>query len=143
HRYTFTIADRVGNVSTPVTATAKVDTQAPAISTDAPTALSGAGAQSYDAGSKTLFFRSTATGSFRLNSTSSDAHTAVTNVAYPDLSSVGRWSTSGTDSTWSDGASAPGPRSLTATDSAAHTADDTTTITDDVTAPTGQAIALP
>src|SRR5919197_1196647 len=30
YRYTFTIADNVGNVSSAVTATAKVDTQAPA-----------------------------------------------------------------------------------------------------------------
>ena len=29
YRYVFTIADRVGNVSSPVTATAKVDTDAP------------------------------------------------------------------------------------------------------------------
>jgi hypothetical protein len=142
YRYTFTIADNVGNVSTPVTATAKVDTQAPSVAVDAPTPLSGAGAQSYDATSKTLFFRSTATGSFRLNSTSSDAHTGVTGVAYPDLSGVSGWSTSGTDSSWNSGASSPGSRNITATDSAGNTASDAVTISDDIAAPTGQALTL-
>src|SRR5262249_19985032 len=142
YRYTFTIADNVGNVSSPVTAVAKVDTQAPNISVDAPTALSGTGAQYYDAGSKTLFFRSTASGSFRLNSTTSDAHTAVTGVTYPDLSGVSGWSTSGTDSSWSSGAAAPGARNITATDSAGNTASDTITIANDTAAPNGQSITL-
>src|SRR6185369_5893061 len=39
YRYTFTITDNVGNTSTPVTATAKVDTQAPNLSLNAPTEL--------------------------------------------------------------------------------------------------------
>src|SRR4029078_13478555 len=100
YRYTFTIADRVGNVSAPVTATAKGDTKAPSISVDGPTPLSGAANQHYDSGSQTLFYRSTATGSFRLNSTSSDTHTTVQTVTYPQLSGVFGWSTSASDSTW-------------------------------------------
>jgi hypothetical protein len=142
YRYTFTVADNVGNVSSAVTATAKVDTQAPNISVDAPTELSGGGSQYYNAGSKTLFFRSTSSGSFRLNSSSSDAHTAVTTVTYPDLSGVSGWSTSVTDSSWSSGAAAPGARNVSATDKASNSASDSITVADDTTAPTGQAITL-
>ena len=89
-----------------------------------------------------MFFRSTGAGSFRLNTTSSDAHTAVTGTAYPDLSGVSGWSTSGTDSSWSSGAGNPGARNVTATDKAGNTGSDTITITDDTAAPTGQAITL-
>ena len=69
--------------------------------------MSGAGNQYYDSGSKTLFFRSTAAGSFPLNATSSDTQTAVQTVTYPDLSGVCGWSTSGTDSSWSNSADEP------------------------------------
>ena len=142
YRYSFTIADRVGNVSTPVTAVAKVDTQAPSVSFDAPTELTGGANQYYDAGSKTLFFRSTGSGSFRLNTTSSDTHTAVRSVAYPDLSGVAGWSTTGTDSTWSSGADEPGAETVTATDKASNDGTDGITIADDANAPTGQTISL-
>jgi hypothetical protein len=142
YRYTFTIADNVGNVSTGVSVTAKVDTQAPSVAVDTPTELTGAGNQHYVAASKTLFFRSSGSGSFRLNSTSSDAHTAVASVAYPGLSGVSGWSTNGTDSSWSSGAAEPGARSISATDSAGNSASDTITITDDTTAATGQTITL-
>src|SRR5207247_360135 len=50
YRYSFTIGDNVGNISSAVTATAKVDTNAPSISVSAPTELTGAGNQYYDAG---------------------------------------------------------------------------------------------
>jgi hypothetical protein len=74
YRYTFTIADRVGNVSTSVTATAKVDTDAPIVAATAPTELTGAGNQYYDAGSQTQFFRPAGSGSFTLHATASDGH---------------------------------------------------------------------
>ena len=44
---------------------------------------------------KAMFGLTTVHGSFRLQSTSSDAHTAVRSVTYPDLSAVAGWSTSG------------------------------------------------
>ncbi|MFL5946424.1 MAG: Ig-like domain-containing protein, partial [Gaiellaceae bacterium] len=142
YRYSFTIADNVGNASAPVTATAKVDTAAPSIAVDAPTELTGDAAQYYDGASKTLFFRSTGSGSFRLNSTSSDTQSAVSSVGYPDLSGVSGWSTTGTDSSWSNGAAAPGARNIVATDAAGNSAADTVTISADTAAPTAQAITL-
>ena len=125
-----------------MTATAKVDTAAPSIAVDAPTSLSGTGNQYYDSGSKTLYYRSTATGSFRLNSTSSDTHTAVQTVTYPDLSGVSGWSTSGTDSSWSNSATSPAGQNITAIDKAGNSANDTITITDDTTGPSGHTITL-
>ena len=51
-----------------------------------PTELTGAGNQYYDAGTKTLFFRPTGSGSFDLNATASDTDTAVDAVAFPTIS---------------------------------------------------------
>jgi hypothetical protein len=154
YRYSFTVADRVGNVSSAATATAKVDTAAPTVSINAPSALTGAGNQYYDAGTKTLFFRSTGAGSFSLGATASDTDTAVAGVTFPNVSGLTGWagSTGGTDTsspygspadyTWSSGAAEPGARSVSATDKAANSATDTITITDDTSAPTGQSITL-
>src|SRR6185312_853819 len=154
YRYSFTIADRVGNVSSATTATAKVDTAAPTVSINPPSALTGAGNQYYDAGTKTLFFRSTGTGSFSLGANASDTNTAVTGVTFPNVSGLAGWtgSTGGTDTsspysspadyTWSAGAAEPGAKAVSATDKAANSGTDTITITDDTTAPTGQSITL-
>ena len=150
----FTIDDRVGNVSSAATATAKVDTAAPTVSINAPSALTGAGNQYYDAGTKTLFFRSTGAGSFSLGATASDTETAVAGVTFPNVSGLIGWtgSTGGTDTnspysspadyTWSSGAAEPGAETVSATDKAANSATDTITITDDTAAPTGQSITL-
>ena len=151
YRYTFTIKDNVGNVSSAITATAKVDTAAPAVSVTAPTETAGGGNQYYDAGTKTQFFRSTGSGSFDLNATASDGDTAVTGVGFPDLSGVSGWSGSGGTDTaspygssysWSAGAAEPGAENVSAADKATNSASDTITIADDTTAPSGQAIAL-
>src|SRR6185437_11372143 len=154
YRYSFTIADKVGNVSTAATATAKVDNGAPTVSIGAPTALTGAGNQYYDAGTKTLFFRSTGSGSFDLNATASDSDTAVDAVDFPTISSLSGWSgsTGGADTTspysspahytWSSGAAEPGVRTVSATDNAANSSSDTITIADDTSSPTGQSITL-
>ena len=101
YRYSFTIADKVGNISSAATATAKVDNGAPTVSVGTPTALTGAGNQYYDAGTKTLFFRSTGSGSFDLNATASDSDTAVDAVDFPTISSLSGWSgsTGGADTT--------------------------------------------
>ena len=130
YRYTFTIADRVGNVSTSVTATAKVDTDAPIVAATAPTELTGAGNQYYDAGSQTQFFRPAGSGSFTLHATASDGQSGVAQVSFPNVIAVSGWAGSigGADSTnpysspndysWSTGATAPGARSITATNAA-------------------------
>jgi hypothetical protein len=154
YRYTFSIGDNVGNVSTPVSATAKVDTQAPSISVSTPTALTGSGSQYYDTGTKTQFFRSTSSGSFRLNAAASDSETNVTAVTFPDISSLSGWSgstggadptspySSPADYTWSSGAADPGARTISASDKAANSATDSITIKDDSAAPTGQSVTL-
>jgi hypothetical protein len=153
YRYTFTIADNVGNVSGGASATAKVDTAAPTVSPTAPTEVSGAGNQYYDAGTKTQYFRPAGSGSFTLNATASDSDTAVASVAFPDVSATGGWSGSGgTDTSspyaspstysWSGGAAEPGAKTLTATDKAGNTGTDTITLKADSTAPTGQTITL-
>ena len=92
HRYTLTIADCVGNTSVFVAATAKVDTAAPTVSVSPLALVTGAGNQHYDAPSRTLFFRSTAFGSFDLGATSSDTDTSVASVAFPDVSGTSGWS---------------------------------------------------
>ena len=154
YRYTFTIADRVGNVSSTVTATAKVDTDAPSVSVTAPTELTGAGNQYYDAGSQTQFFRPAGSGSFSLHATASDGQSTVAQVAFPNVGSVSGWTgsiggadgsspyTSPNDYSWSSGATAPGARSITATNAAAIDGVATITLAADSTAPTGQALTL-
>ncbi|MFL5755338.1 MAG: Ig-like domain-containing protein, partial [Chloroflexota bacterium] len=154
YRYSFTIGDKVANVSSAAVAVAKVDLTAPSASVTAPTALTGGGNQYYEAGTKTLFFRSTGAGSFSLHANASDADSAVDGVTFPDLSGLGGWSgsTGGTDTTnpytsptgyaWTSGAAEPGARTITAADKAANSASDTITIADDISAPTGQSITL-
>ena len=124
YRYSFTITDNVGNTSSSVTATAKVDTQAPNVSLNAPTELTGSGDQYYDGATKTQFFRPAGSGSFRLNATASDSETAVASVSFPDISGLSGWSgsTGGADTaspygspadyTWSSGAVSPGARNV-------------------------------
>src|SRR5207244_4126981 len=154
YRYTFTIADNVGNTSAPVTTTAKVDTTAPNVAVTAPTELTGAGNQYYDAPSQTQYFRPSGSGSFTLNANASDGESAVGGVAFPDVSGVSGWSgsTGGSDSTspysspvdyaWAGGAAAPAARTVTATNGADTPASATITIAADSSAPTGQAIVL-
>ena len=102
YRYSFAIKDHVGNTSVPTTTVAKVDTAAsPAVGVTAPTETVGAANQYYDSTSKTQFFRPGASGSFTLNATASDTHTAVTQVAFPNVSATSGWggSTGGPDIT--------------------------------------------
>ena len=79
YRYRYTVADQVGNTSAPSAAstTAKVDTTAPSVTVEAPTALTGSGAQYYDADTNTLYFRPSGSGSFALNATAADAQSGI------------------------------------------------------------------
>ncbi len=154
YRYSFTITDNVGNTSSTVTATAKVDTQAPSVSLTAPTELTGAGNQYYDGAAKTQFFRPAGSGSFRLNATASDSESAVSSVSFPDISGLSGWSgsTGGADTTspysspadysWSSGAAAPGARNVASSDKAGNSNSDTVTLAADSAAPTGQSLTL-
>ena len=120
----------------------------------APTELTGAGNQYYDAGSQTQFFRPAGSGSFSLHATASDGQSTVAQVAFPNVGSVNGWAgsiggadgsspyTSPNDYSWSSGATAPGARSITATNAAAIDGVATITLAADSTAPTGQALTL-
>src|SRR5439155_7240408 len=103
YRYRYTISDNVGNASAPsaASADAKVTTNAPTVNVTAPTAVTGAANQSYDAATKTLWFRPSGSGSFALNATAGEADAAIDHVGFPDLSAMSGWSgsTGGDDAT--------------------------------------------
>ncbi|HYM63122.1 MAG TPA: Ig-like domain-containing protein [Gaiellaceae bacterium] len=156
YRYRFTISDNVGNQSavSATSADAKVDAGDPSVSVASPTEVTGPAAQYYDSATKTHYVRPGGAGSFTLNATASDTETAVTGVAFPDVSAVSGWagSTGGNDASspyaspadyaWTAGATEPGPRTITATDQAGRTANDTVTIAADSSAPTGHSVSL-
>ncbi|HEY7396767.1 MAG TPA: Ig-like domain-containing protein [Gaiellaceae bacterium] len=144
YRYTFTVADHVGNVSAPVSVTAKVDTVAPTVTATAPTPLTDGGAQFWNGGTKRLYVRPSTSGSFTLNATTSDAETAIVSTTFPDLSGVAGWTGDGSTATysWSSGAGAPGAQTISAADSAGNTGSDAISIVTDSTAPAGQTISI-
>ncbi|HTL23333.1 MAG TPA: chitobiase/beta-hexosaminidase C-terminal domain-containing protein, partial [Mycobacteriales bacterium] len=110
YRYTFTIADNVGHTSTPVTATAKIDTDNPSVSlTDPGTPIAG---------------------TVSLSAAASDASTSVQQVVFErSPAGAGTWTTIGTDTSapystsWNTGAVADGLYDLraVATDILGHT----------------------
>jgi len=113
YRYTFTIADRVGNVSAAVSATAKVDTDNPSVSlADPGTPLAG---------------------TVSLSANASDSSTAVDHVTFERAPhGTSTWTTIGTDSSapytaaWNTGALADGLYDLraVATDTVGNTGGD-------------------
>ena len=128
YRYRIQVTDNVGNVSpySTVIHHAKVDTTIPAFALTAPTAVTGSGNQYWNAGTSTLYFRPSGSGSFTLNATSSDNQSGVDHVAFPDVSATTGWtgSTGGNDSaapyasptdyTWTAGATQLGSTTVTA-----------------------------
>jgi hypothetical protein len=146
YRYRYTISDNVGNQSAPVTsATAKVDTSAPAAPTLTLTESSGL---SHVAGS-TLYYNAQGTnsGSFTVEATSSDPQSGIAGVDFPTIATLTGGGTDGTDPysstyTWDQSTTASGPKTVTVTSGAGDTATATFTVTNDTTAPTGQSIAL-
>jgi hypothetical protein len=157
YQYEYKISDYVGNQSTsPVSAVAKVSTAVPTVTVIAPTEGSGSADQFWNATTKTVWFRPSASGSFTLNATAADSSsgTGITQVAFPDVSSVTGWSgsTGGADTTspyaspvtytWTTGAAAPGAKPVIATGGGSLTASDTVTISADSAPPSGQAVTL-
>ena len=156
YRYRYKISDLVGNQSAPSaqSADAKVNTVGPAVAVSAPTEVSGAGDQFWNATTRTVFFRPAGAGSFTLNATASDTVSSIAQVAFPDVSATAGWSgsTGGVDTTspysspvaytWTAGAASPGAKQVIATNSTAMTASDTVTISADSAPPTGQAVTL-
>ena len=153
YRYTFTIKDNVGNTSTGVTATAKVDGGAPSHGTIAITGVSPAGIAYVGAG--TIYYRGSAAGAFQIQDPATDTLTAVASVNYPLVSSSG-WTHANESPTtspnftsanysWTSGTTTPptaAERTLTATDKATNTSTLVVPIVNDTSAPTGQTIAL-
>ncbi|HEX9599386.1 MAG TPA: hypothetical protein VF963_08420, partial [Gaiellaceae bacterium] len=153
YRYTFTIKDHVGNTSTGVTATAKVDGGAPSHGTIAITGVSPAGIAYLSGG--TIYYRGSAAGAFQIQDPATDALTAVASVNYPLVSSGG-WTHANESPTtspnftsanysWSSGTTTPptaAERTLTATDKATNTSTLVVPIVNDTSVPTGQTITL-
>ncbi len=156
YRYRIRISDNVGNQSANATAAAdaKVDTSAPTVAATAPTAVTGAGAQHWDSGAGTLWFRPSGSGSFTLNATASDAQSGISQVSFPDVSGTSGWtgSTGGTDAgspyaspvdyAWTAGATQLGSTTITATNGAGLSAGDSLTVAADSAAPSGQTVDL-
>ena len=81
--------DNVANSTTSSINTVLVDNSAPAAATAAPIPVTGAAAQYYDAGSKTLFLQAAGKGSFTLEATASDADSGIGSVTFPSLLGTG------------------------------------------------------
>ena len=109
------------------------------------------GNQFYVVGTDTHYIRAAASGSFTLNATASDVATLVTGVTFPNLSGFSGWTGTGntdalspylsTTYSWTAGV-APGAVTVTATDTATRTGNDTITIADDSGVPTGGALTV-
>ncbi|HTZ05527.1 MAG TPA: SwmB domain-containing protein, partial [Gaiellaceae bacterium] len=106
--------DNVANATTSSINTVTVDNSAPLLSVSTPVALTGAGAQHYDAGTTTLFLRAAGQGSFTLEASASDPDTGIGTVTFPSVFGTGSnagTNTGGTNyesSTYSfDGTSTP------------------------------------
>ena len=154
YRYRITASDNVGNASAPsaATADAKIGTSTPLVATTAPVADTGAANQYWAAGTKTLFFRPSGSGSFQLTATAADDIAGIDHVAFPDLSSFDGFTGTGGSATsdpyssttyaWTAGAAGdPNVNQIVATSNSSHTGYDTVTVTPDSTAPTGQSAA--
>jgi hypothetical protein len=157
YHYQYKSADVVGNLSaswSAPTADAKVNALGPVVTDAAPTEVTAAGDQFWNATTKTVWFRPAATGSFTLNATASDSASGITQVAFPDVSTVAGWSgsTGGIDTSspysspvvyaWTAGAAAPGAQQVVATSGSSATATDKVTISADSAPPTGQGVSL-
>ena len=152
YRYRILVSDNVGNApgASAASSTAKVDTTIPAFALTAPTAVTGSGNQYWNAGTSTLYFRPSGSGSFTLNATSSDNQSGVDHVAFPDVSGTTGWtgSTGGNDTAspysspigyaWTAGATQLGSTTVTAVNGSGLSSSDSLTITADASAPTGQ-----
>jgi Bacterial Ig domain/Bacterial Ig-like domain len=147
YRYTYTIKDNVGNTSTGVNVTAKVDGAAPSHGTIALTGVSPAGI-AYINGGGTIYYRGSAAGQFKISDPATDSETAAASVNYPLVSSAGWTHANETVTTspnftssnyqWSAGTTTPptaAERTTTATDQATNTSTLAIPIVNDTTAP--------
>jgi len=136
YRYTYTVADTLGNNTTYQSTDIKVDTTAPA----PPTLTFGTFTNTYWSEGQTVFYRSAATsGSFKATATSTDSASGIAGYGFPTLGSS--WSAPGSNGvntySWSGAPAPPGTKSVAATNNAAKNSAGTSfTLTADDTAPT-------
>jgi len=153
YRYEYVVTDNVGNTRTYTSGDVKVDTAAPGAPTLTLAEVTGSAFQHVN-GSE-LFYNPSGSnaGSFRVDSTdatTNDAQSGVANVDFPALPAG--FTGGGSDTTptpyrgsysWDNSAAtSPGVRTVTVTNNATGNATQTFTVTKDVSAPTGQAVAL-
>ena len=141
YRYTFTLADRVGNASAGVTSTvAQVDTAAPAAPVQTVTETGDDG----HATGSTLYFDPAGSGSFTVTSAASDDESGIDKVTFAAPVSGFASLDPADDSTppfarsysWAAGAAGSGAQTVTAVDRAGHGSAGSFTLTPDAADPT-------
>ena len=140
YRYTFTLADRVGNVSAGVTsAAAQVDTVAPGAPAQTVTET---GDDGHAVGS-ILYYDPAGSGTFTVTAAASDAESGIDKVGFAAPAAGFSSADAADDSTspytrsysWSAGATGSGPQAVTAFDRAGHSTAGSFTLTPDAADP--------
>jgi hypothetical protein len=137
YRYRFSIADKVGNRSTPVqTGVAMVDTSAPTTPSLAFSALNHASVTG-----STAFYNSNTSGSFTVTSTASDPQSGISSTSFPTFGSG--WSGTGGLYNFAAGAADPTePNNVVATNGAGlNSSAATFVVTADGDAPAGGSVS--
>jgi chitobiase/beta-hexosaminidase-like protein len=145
YRYEYVVSDRVGNTTTYTSPDIKVDTSGPS----APSvSLSSATGNTYITGS-TVYINAQAgkSGSFQASATSTDGDSGIQKLNFPTLTG---FSSGGGDDTsspyssgtynWTGAVAASGAQTVTASNNANLTNNQTFTLTPDTTNPTGGAL---
>ncbi len=130
--------DNVGHATTSAATTVIVDNSPPALSTAAPSPVTGSAFQWYDAPNKTLWLNATQSGSFKLRANASDPDSGVSSTTFPAL--LGSGSNAGTlnagvyqSSTYTfNSPSAPGVKSISATNGVTNPSPETSSDSIDV-----------
>ncbi len=154
YRYEYTVADKVGNVATYTSGDVKVETTTPGSLTPTTGVLAAVtGTASQVVSGSSVFYNPASSGSFTVDSQSSDVRSGVAQVAFPAIggfSGGGNVTTPNSGTTfrttysWSaNGASAsPGAQSVSATNNASSTATNASTfsVIKDATGPSGGSV---
>ncbi len=116
--------------------------------------LTNPGGQYFNAGTGTLYYNTAAGGTFRVDNAATDAGSGVASVTFPGLAATGFTHTAITDTTspyqsntytWTTAnTTSPGSQAVSAVDNAFNSSNPSPqlTLTRDVTAPSGQTLAL-
>ena len=143
YSYQYVVTDTVGNATTYVSPSIKVDTSAPTITSFGVGATTNA---YWPSGGATIYYRPTVAGSFTTTVVATDAASGIDDVAFPDLG-TGWTSTPGglgvNTYSWTAGPAAPGAKPLTVTNNASGTTGGTFVTTADGTPPGAGTISYP